>query len=1062
MSRTLGLDIGSNSVGWALIDEAVGRLLGIGVRVFPEGVNRDTSGAEHSKNEQRRMARGHRRQIGRRARRKATLRRALMEAGWWDDSTARTLTDADPYALRAKGLDEPLTLAEFGRMLMHLNQRRGFLSNRKADRGKRKENSETLQAISDLEEAIEQSDSRTLGEYLHRERQRTAENGMPERVRNLHTRRSMYEKEFDALWETQAKFHPETLTNDLKYGRQGKQTYPRDPMPLKRRKQNSLLQEFGFHGLLFFQRSLYWPKSVIGRCELTGEKRCERADRAAQRFRMLNEVNNLRVIPQKGEPRDLTPTERSKLIAHLSKRKEADFDNIRKHLGLLQGDGFNLEAGSRKKIGGAPIDHALSSKKSFGEFGKSWHDRPEQEKDAIVRTLLNAEEAEVLRAATEEWGCSPETAQALVDVDLTAIAKGYASYSLSAIKKLLPHLEEGLPLTSRVGEPNALSKAGFLMPHERAVGQADQLPLPSDRITNPLVRQALVEVRKVVHAVIREHGKPDAIHVELAREVQGTAEKRAEASRRMRERERERSEAADKIREHGFKPTREGINRWLLWKDQGEVCLYSGKTISPRQLLEGEADIDHILPFSRSLDNSLMNKVVSFRNENRAKGNRTPWEWLGESQPKRFDEILQRARALPYAIRNRKLLKLQQKEVVLEHFLARQLTDTAYVTTQVLDLLRHLEGVDVVPVKGQLTADLRHMWGLGRVLRDDGLDLKNREDHRHHAVDALVVALTDRKRLQALARVRGTDEQLPVPFSNFRDAVEEAVAGIKVSHRSVRDLSGALHEETIYGPTSKPHRRQGDDERPHAKGWIEEEDLFVVRKPLESLSLNEVDSIRDPQVKAAVVERLAQFGVTPGRKKRGEAAGSNKIPKEAWNEPLLLKRKGNRKSSRPSVIKKVRIVRREGTIRPIRGGTAWVKPGNTHHICIFELPPAKAGKKPKREMIAVSMMDVAKRLQLARRERRKEPLICRTHPTNPEAKFLFSLSWGETVWATFRGREGLFVFKTAASTSGQMWFTLHTDARPSSQAHKFSAKVNTLDGVKVTVDPLGRIRNAND
>ena len=121
MSRTLGLDIGSNSVGWSLVDEAAGQLIGIGVRVFPEGVDRDTSGAEHPKNEQRRMARGHRRQIARRARRKAALRRALVEAGWWSDSP--DLVAADPYALRAKGLNEPITLPEFGRVLMHLNQR---------------------------------------------------------------------------------------------------------------------------------------------------------------------------------------------------------------------------------------------------------------------------------------------------------------------------------------------------------------------------------------------------------------------------------------------------------------------------------------------------------------------------------------------------------------------------------------------------------------------------------------------------------------------------------------------------------------------------------------------------------------------------------------------------------------------------------------------------------------------------------------------------------------------------------------------------------------------------
>lgn len=1053
LSYTLGLDIGSNSVGWAAIDENGGKLLGMGVRVFPEGVDRDTSGAEHSKNDGRRIARGHRRQIARRARRKAAVRQALYEAGLWTDETAPTALTADPYALRAKGLDERLTLPEFGRVLLHLAQRRGFLSNRKADRGKRKENSETLQAISALENAIEKSGSRTLGEYLSRIGRGEIQ-VQEHHQRGWHTHRSMFEREFELLWEKQRQFHPDILTDQLKYGRRGPQTYPREPLPLKRRDGRTLLQEFGFHGLLFFQRSLYWPKSVVGRCDLEPrEKRCERADRRAQRFRLLNEVNNLRIIPQKGEVRGLTPAEREKVIALLSKAKEVNFDRLRRELGLLEGDFFNLEAGRRTKLDGAPVDCALSKNTLFGP---RWWKLPDAQRTSIVRSLLDDEEPEILRKATEEWGCNSELARALADLDLTAIVRGYSSLSVTAIEKLLPHLEQGLPLMTRDGTPSALAAAGYLRPDQRTLRKGDQLPLPSEKITNPLVRQALFEVRKVIHAVIREWGRPKAIHIELLREVQGSPQKRAEVAGQMRERERLRSAAADAIREHGFKPTKEAIDRWLLWKEQGEICLYSGQPISPQQLLSGEVDVDHILPYSRSLDDSLMNKVVCFRDENRNKGNRTVREWLEHSQPEKYEAILQRARALPVAIRSRKVLKLKTKEVVLDQFLARQFTDSAYITTQVLDLLRHLEGVDVVPVKGQLTAELRHMWGLNSILRDDGLNLKNREDHRHHAVDALVVALTNRSRLSALARIRETNEQLPLPFSNFREAVEEVVAGIKVSHKAVRDIAGALHEETIYGPTSKPHRAQDGATRPHARGWIEQEGLFVVRKKLEDLTLNEVDNIRDPQVKALVVARLAQFGITPGRKKKGsQDRTTDKIPQDVWKEPLLLVRKGARTSSRPSVIKKVRILKPEGTIRPIRGGTAWVKPGNTHHIALFELP-APPGKKPRRDMIAVSMMEAAQRAQ------RGEPLVCRVHPTIPQAKFLFSLSWGEMVWANIRGREDLYVFRTAASTQGQIYFVSHSDARPSSRAKKFAVMANTLNGVKVTVDPLGRIRNAND
>ncbi len=1046
MPVTLGLDIGSNSVGWALIDEANGKLLGIGVRVFPEGVDRDTTGAEHPKNEQRRIVRGHRRQIARRARRKAAVRKALIDVGWWTGESVEALASTDPYELRSRGLDQALTLPEFGRVLLHLSQRRGFLSNRKADRGRAKENSETLLEISALKASIEESGARTLGEYLHRLRLAA---GTPNaiQIRNKHTLRQMFEDEFEAIWTAQERFHPELRdeARALTYGRQGRQAYPREPQPLKRRREgNTILQEYGFHGLLFFQRSLYWPKSVVGRCELEPrEKRCERADRLAQRFRLLNEVNNLRVIPQKGEPRPITGEERLTVLKYLSQTKEATFDQIRKQLGLLDGDGFNLEAGSRRKLDGVQIDAALAHKDLFG---KEWWKRSNAERTEIVRVLIDDEEPEVLRKAVESWGCTPEQAAAISDKDLSGVVRGYSSYSRLAISKLLPHLEAGLPLMTRDGTPSALGAAGYLRPDQQTIKKGRELPLPPEKITNPLVRQALFEVRKVVNAVIREWGMPAAIHIELAREVQGSPERRRQASQKMRDRERDRTIAAESIRDLGFKPSRDAIDRVLLWKEQGELCFYSGRPISPQQLLGGEVEIDHVLPFSRSLDNSLMNKVVAFRDQNRLKGDRTVWEWVGEMDPEKFDAILQRARNLPYEIRNRKLLKLQQKNVEISEFLNRQLTDTAYITTQVLDLLHHLDGVDVVPVKGQLTYELRHMWGLDTVLRDDQLKLKNREDHRHHAVDALVIALTDRSRLQQLAGVRYSDQQLSPPWSNFREIVEEAIDGIKVSHKSVRDLAGALHEETIYGPTSKPARATGEV-RPHAQGWIEDDGVFVLRKRLEDLTLAMVENIRDPQVRELIAERLAQFGLKPG--------GKEKIPKDAWREPLFMVRKNGNRKDNASPIKKVRIVRKEGTIQPIRGGTAWVKPGNTHHIELYELAESTA-TKPKRVLNAVSMMAASQRKKVGL------PLISRLHPDNAKARFLFSLSWGELVWGTFRGREGLYKYVKSQSLTQQMFFVLHTDARKDRDRDLVSAYPNTLDAVKVLVDPIGRIRDAND
>ncbi len=1042
MPLSLGLDIGTNSVGWALVETNDsgndGKVIAFGARVFPEGVDRDQQGAEHSKNEQRRIARGMRRQIARRARRKAVLRKSLIACGLLpaDREAQQRFDDLDPYQLRAEGLTRRLELYEFGRVLVHLNQRRGFLSNRKADRGKVKENEGLLKEINELQQELGE---RTLGQFLAEKRS----DNEHDRIRNKHTRRDMYQTEFQKLWDKQREFYPAVLTDELRYGRKGpEQKYPRDPEPLRQRKSNSLLAEFGIYGILFFQRSLYWPKSVIGRCELEPrEKRCPRADRVAQRFRLLNEVNNLRIIHEYSDARLLTEEERGKALAALSKFKEQTFDQLRKALGLLDSDQFNLERADRKKLLGLPIDHALSHK---GLFGKTWASYPEPTKNIIVRSLLEDEAEVVQRKAVDDWGCNAELAERLSEFDPTAIADGYAAYSLKAMENLLPHLEQGLRIMANDETDSALHAAGYLRPDERAVRQSDRLPDVPEEIANPIVRQAMYEVRKLVHAVLREYGKPDHIHIELAREAKGNAIQRANYIRDMRERERKRDAAAEQIREWGHKPTREAIDRLLLWREQGEECLYSGKPISPGQLLGGEVDIDHILPYSRSLDNSLMNKAVAFRSENTLKGQRTPYEWLAEINPAKYAQIQQRSRRLPFAKRQR----CSQKEVVLDEFLARQLSDTAYITTCVRQYLLRL-GIDIVCTKGQATAELRRLWGLNTVLRDDGLNLKNRDDHRHHAIDALIIALMDRSRLQKLARTRGDQaEHLPPPWRNFRDHVEERAAGIRVSHRVSRKIAGALHEETIYGPTSKPQFRT-DHPRPHAEGWVEDAGTFVVRKPLDALTPAMIEEIRDPHVKALVIARLQEYGID-------HTAKGAKISKNVWEKELRLKPKSGKDTGKSHVIRYVRVLRRDLTIQPIRGGTACVKPGSTHHICLFDLP-GSTPEKPKRDMVAVTMLEVV------HRQKRTEPLIQRVHPTIPDAQFLFSLSAGELIWGRFQGgEENLFVYRTAASTTKQMRFVSHCDARLSAESKEYSAKPNTMDAVKVTVDLLGRIRNAND
>jgi len=1057
---TLGLDLGPNSIGWALIDEENQKIINTGVRVFPEGVDQFDTAKEVSRTEDRRIARGMRRQIKRRQRRKTQMRQTLVEAGLLpaDPAALEAVLAGDPYELRDRALREKLSPHELGRVFYHLAQRRGFKSNRKKDRAD-KEVAGMLAEISQLEASIRQSGCQTLGQWLcnkmremdHRRRRDD------DHVRGRHTRRDMYETEFDAIWQAQCELgNAGLLTDALKCGQRGKQTYPARPVPCK--KGRSLLAEFGLDGLIFFQRRMYWPRSVVGACELEPkQKRCPRADRRAQRFRLLQEVNNLRYVDteSRDEEQRLTAEQRTLLLDKLEKTEKMTFDQIRKALGFLDSIKFNLERGKRSQIQGMVVDARLAK-----ATGKSWHRRSEEQKNEIVRLLVDNEqnEAALEKRLVDEFGMSPEEAEAAVTADLPA---GYIALSVKALEKLLPHMEKGLVYQAASDrEQSALHAAGYLRRDELRRRLFDKLPNPQRTancpigdLPNPVVKRTLVELRKVVNAIIREYGRPAAVHVEMGRDVKTRPKQGTEAYRKyqdriaeMREREKRREDAAQKLRDNRITVSRDNITRYLLWEDQKETCIYSGKPISFGQLFGGEVDVDHILPYSRCLDSSQNNLVVCFRKANADKGNKTPYEWLADRRPEQYEAVCVRANGLlrdgriPYP----KYRRFLQKELKLDDFISRQLNDTRYIARLAAEYLRCLFEADhhVLGLKGQLTAELRHQWGLDTVLAElpdspawheqsklrDGE--KNRADHRHHAIDAIVIALTNRKRLQELSSIRqrggteATGELVVDPWLSLRDDVKQIIRDVNVSHRAERKASGKLHEETLYGKT-------------------ETEGVWVARKPVESLSPNEIENIRDKAIREIIIAKLRQHGIEFGRGK--------KIDNAKWKQAMTDLRMP---SGVP--IKRVRVTKRELTIRPIRPGSpgeAYVKPGSNHHLCIFEF---NENGKTKREPVFVSMLEAVGRIK------RKEPIIQRTHPERPDARFIMSLSRGEMVLANWKGEQKLLVFKTASSTQGQIWFAEHTDARRSADYRQYVANANTLDARKVTIDPLGRIRWASD
>lgn len=982
---TLGLDLGPNSIGWALIEENEAgpqSLEAVGVRVFQEMVDRKT---KTPKNHERRAARGRRRQLSRRKMRRETLRNELIRSGLLpEDYAARQqlFHKADPYEIRKRGLKDKLCPHELGRAIFHMNQRRGFLSNRKVrdSKEKKKEDGAVLKEIAGLREEIQKSGSRTLGAYL----------ADKPKKRNHRTERKMYAEEFDLLWEKQKEFHSDLLGDA-----------PR-----------ARIRE-----ILFHQRPLKLQKDLVGRCTFEpGRKRCPWGRPEAQWSRTLQDVNHLEVRdPQTGGHRPLRPEEREKVKALLREQKTLTWNRVRKALGLHSNETFNIEEGGKKNLLGArtlcDIRKVLSKKK--------WEAMSGEEQNAFLEDVFSIHKEEtLLRRLTEPWRLTKEQADALLN---TEFQPGYASLSLRAIRRITPYLEQGL------NYHDACQRAGYLREDQKKAQQEDALP-PAPDLRNPIVQKAINEVRKVVNGVVRTYGKPARIRVELARDMKLGKEQKKRLNAQNKKNRDLNDEAREVMAGQGQSDNGGNRLRYRLWKEQKSVCPYSGKAIGAHDIFSPAFEVDHILPYSRTLDDSYMNKVLALASANREKGNRTPREAWG-SDAGRFAQVRQRVfsmKEMPYSKRRR----FEQKELDLDDFIKRQLNDTRYISREVTKYLKAL-GADIQVTMGQATAALRRSWRLNAILAVDSDIEKNRADHRHHAIDALVVALTDRKLFNGIAKLSAEQRTvlgkrgfpLAAPWPGFHDEAREKVRGIVVSHQPLRKISGALHEETAYGRISR-----------------EGEACFVRRVSLESLTGKQVEKIVDARIRELVRERMEAHG--------GKA-------KDAFSESRPLYLPHSRKGSGRTRIRKVRVAenfRPEGLFPVRRGGEEepfkYYALGNNHHIEIIENVETK-----RRKGRVVTTLEAARRARRA-----KTPIVSRECPEG--WRFVMALSINDLVQLD-APVNSCALYRVQKISPGEVTLRTHTSATLDDNATRLRPSPNTLRGRKVSVDPLGNLETAH-
>ncbi|MBI5435289.1 MAG: type II CRISPR RNA-guided endonuclease Cas9 [Planctomycetes bacterium] len=985
----LGIDLGANSVGWAcLAVDAEGEPVGLlhppgdmaehpslGVRIFEIGVEHYGQGErEETRGKKRRLARLQRRQTMRRARR---IRRtfnilqaagllpsfapgAIASAGGHELARDQVLKALDrsisgdlvasgaaelrvahellPYVLRAQGLDRPLTRFELGRAFYHLAQRRGFLSNRKAG-GKDDDVGAVKKGISELGKQIAARGSRSLGEHLlHLGREGA-------RIRERWTSRKMYSDEFDALWAVQAQHRPDVLDEAFR----------------KRLRR-----------AVFFQRPLKNQSDRIGLCDLenggqfvdlvTGvveaTKRRKRAPECllvSQRFRLVQKVNDLALVTGPGTTAPLTSEQRSLLLDALECEDSLTFAEIRKRLGIKNRVKFNLEAGGEKRLLGNRTNAGL-----VAVFRERWTQLAQEERDAVVLEIWGASDDAALRKRVADrrgvWsrlGASKSEADEVADL---TVSSEYMSLSRRAMQRLLPRMEAGEPyITARravYGEPVSAEIAEFLPSVKAAFGD----------LRNPVVTRALTELRRVVNTLIKQYGKPVEMRVELARDLKRGKDERNRMEKRMRENEVERQKAAKRIADEAGIPSTTGgdILKLRLAEECGWTCPYSGRAFGMNQLFEGEIDIEHILPLSRCLDDSYLNKTLCFSDVNRSeKRNRTPHEAFGAAgEP--WDAMVQR---MTRAVTEQGMspVKLQRfqlaGEALEEHltaFKSSQLNDTRHASVRAKEYLARLfggclaTGVDadqrrrVVVGNGQATAAMRDAIRLDSVF--PGGRAAKREDHRHHAVDAVAIALTGPATIQRLSsnvdtsRGRPRLGRLAPPWPSFDADVRNAFERIVVSFRVDNRVRGPLHAETLY---SAPRDDRGS--RSQDGGFVH------IRRRLEVLSPKEVDDIVDERVRQLVVTALG-----------GRPPEEVFLPSTPSSYPVLPNAHGA-----PMPIRRVRI-RKAGSVRSIGAAhrERFVQNDENHHIEIRAARDAKG--REKWDGRVVSLAAAAERRRLGR------------------------------------------------------------------------------------------------
>lgn len=914
MKYVIGLDLGTTSVGWAVVDGENKKIVDLGVRIFES--------AENPKNgkslaEPRRIARSMRRRIARRSSRLDKVKSIFIENGLLTKEDIKRIHNNpnNPYQLRYEALDRILSSEELFVSLYHLAKRRGYKSNRK----KVLENDDSegravLSSIQENKKLLKEKNCRTVGEMFYKQLLENKSNLSFSGVRNkpgsykYSVSREMLEEELLLILNSQKSIGSEIVTDDF-INKFVKYNEHNDPV-----------------GAFNFQRHYAQGerlKEMVGICTFQNKKngfaedemRAAKSTYTFQYFNFLQKLNHTTIGGM-----HFTDEEHKLLIEKALTTKSIKYGQIRSWLNIPEDKRFNIVyALSRKEVDGKTMEEIEVLKNEFEKKQKfpdlsSYYEIKKVIFDndnyfwqkiennieiidsvAEVLTLYKTDKDIKERLAEIELDGNKNIFPEIVVSGLMGLSfTKFGHLSLKALRKIIPFLEQG-------------------MTYDKAVTAADERygknlrtrtqklqPIDKDdySITNPVVRRTVSQTIKVVNAIIDKYGSPDEVHIELGRDLSKRKDERNKLVKSQSENRQRNEVALENIKSKGIiDPSGKDIVRYKLWSEQDCKCAYSGKPIDENRLFEdGYTQIDHIVPFSRSFDDSYNNKVLVLTSENQEKLNKLPYEAFGHNEDRwqKFENLISTMN-LPYRKKNNLLLK----KYVMEELTARTLNDTRflakYLKNYIENTLLFAEGDKkkrVITVNGAATAYLRSRWGLN----------KNRnETDIHHAQDAAVVAVTNGSLINKVALDAKLGEvrkafkrnpkavlpdteadisaediekakknvRFPEPWQGFSHDLDGELKNVFVSRMPRRKVSGKVHDDTLRSPK------------------LFDEEKSSVRKPLTSVTekmLLENRSNIDPGIYDRLFKKLRENG---GDAKKAFAEPFYKIQKDGTNGPIV-------------------------------------------------------------------------------------------------------------------------------------------------------------------------------